>query len=216
MHVIIAANKNHKPFRDPSLATLEIQHLSRPGLEPASFRVDAGSCLSLSGPSGAGKSLLLRAIADMDPHDGEVLLDSRSFKEFSGPDWRRQVMLVPAESSWWWPTVGEHFEQIEVENLERLGFEAGALSWRVDRLSTGEKQRLALLRALSRKPAVLLLDEPTAALDADSIHAVEALIGQYRQQQGAAVIWVSHDAAQIARVADRQLKIRNGKVVPNE
>jgi len=200
-------------FRDPFLTILEIHQLSRPGLEPVSFSVTAGSCLALSGPSGAGKSLLLRAIADMDPHDGDVALDGKSCSEFSGPDWRRRVMLVPAESSWWWPTVGEHFEQIDVVDLERLGFEAGALSWRIDRLSTGEKQRLALLRALSRKPAALLLDEPTAALDADSIRAVETLIGDYRKQQDAAVIWVSHDAEQIRRVSDKQLKIRNGKVM---
>ena len=198
------------------MATLEIHNLSRPGLEPVNYRVEAGACLALSGPSGAGKSLLLRAIADMDPHEGDVTLNGRSSTQFSGPGWRRQVMLVPAESSWWWPTVGEHFEQIDSADLEQLGFEPGALSWRVDRLSTGEKQRLALLRALSRTPEALLLDEPTAALDADSIHAVETMIERYRKQRGAAVIWVSHDAAQIARVADRRLKIRNGKVEPNE
>jgi ABC-type iron transport system FetAB ATPase subunit len=81
------------------------------------------------------------------------------------------------------------------------------MQWQVSRLSTGEKQRLALARALMNQPRVLLLDEPTASLDAANTQVVEALIAGYRRDSGTAVLWVSHDAEQAARVADRQLQL---------
>jgi len=90
--------------------------------------------------------------------------------------------------------------------LGKLGFEEDVLGWKVERLSTGEKQRLALFRLLLNEPQVLLLDEPTAALDHANIHRVEKVIFDYRKSTGAAVLWISHDPEQIARVADRHLQ----------
>jgi hypothetical protein len=81
---------------------------------------------------------------------------------------------------------------------------------RCARCSTGEKQRLALLRSLMQGPAVLLLDEPTGNLDQDSTRRVEALLDDYRQQQSAALLWVTHDPEQIRRVARRSFTLRNG------
>jgi ABC-type iron transport system FetAB ATPase subunit len=94
--------------------------------------------------------------------------------------------------------------------LGKLGFEKDVLEWRVDRLSTGEKQRLALFRLLLNEPKVLLLDEPTAALDSLNVGLVEDVISNVRKTSGAAVVWVSHSPEQIARVADRHLEFRNG------
>jgi polyphosphate kinase 2 len=73
-----------------------------------------------------------------------------------------------------------------------------------------KKQRLALLRSLMQGPAVLLLDEPTGNLDQDSTRRVEALLDDYRQQQSAALLWVTHDPEQIRRVARRSFALRNG------
>ena len=86
------------------------------------------------------------------------------------------------------------------------------LDWQVSPLSTGEKQRLALLRLLANQPRALLLDDPTASLDAPNVGNAEALIHDYQQQQQAPVIWVSHDSAQIQRVADRVLRFEAGEV----
>ncbi|MDT5184104.1 MAG: UDP-glucose/iron transport system ATP-binding protein fetB [Mycobacterium sp.] len=78
-------------------------------------------------------------------------------------------------------------------------------------MSTGERLRLALVRALVLRPKVLLLDEPTAALDTASVTAVEALIAA-QMQAGLAVLWVTHDAAQAKRVARRKLLVDAGRV----
>jgi len=94
--------------------------------------------------------------------------------------------------------------------VEALGLDARLLGEPVARLSSGERQRCALLRLLANEPQVLLLDEPTANLDPLSAQRVEAVVADYRQTRQAAVIWVSHDPAQIARVADRHLRFADG------
>ena len=81
------------------------------------------------------------------------------------------------------------------------------------RCSTGERQRLALLRTLMRQPAALLLDEPTGNLDEDSTARVEALLDDYRRAHDAALLWVSHDPRQAARVAQRRFVLVDGRLV---
>ena len=92
-----------------------------------------------------------------------------------------------------------------------LGFPGEAKAWPISRLSTGERLRLALIRALMVQPKVLLLDEPTAALDAASVAAVESLIAT-RVRAGLAVLWVTHDAEQAKRIARRLLVAKGGQV----
>lgn len=177
---------------------------------PFSLAVDAGECVALSGPSGCGKTLLLRALADLDPADGTVILDGTDRMKMTAPEWRRQVGWLSAEASWWADRIGDHFSKPwkqKIQTLEALGFEEDVLTWRVDRLSTGEKQRLGLFRLLLNDPKVLLLDEPTAALDVSNVRNVEAVISNVRKMTGAAVVWVSHNLEQIERVADRHLEL---------
>ena len=95
----------------------------------------------MSGPSGAGKTLLLRAIADLDPHRGRVFLDDAECNAFSASDWRGRVGMLPAESQWWGDSVGEHFAQIDYGLLECLGFDKEVMHWQISRLSSGERQR---------------------------------------------------------------------------
>jgi ABC-type iron transport system FetAB ATPase subunit len=191
---------------------LKIESLRFQGRGPYDLTVAPGECVCLSGPSGAGKTLLLRSIADLDPHEGRVFLDDVDSLTVDAPSWRQAVGLLPAESQWWWDTVGPHFPVVDGERLEALGFGEEVLAWEVSRLSTGERQRLALLRLLVNRPRVLLLDEPTAALDPSSAGQVEALLGDYRREAKAPVLWVSHDAAQAERVADRRYEISEGQL----
>jgi phosphate-transporting ATPase len=157
--------------------------------------------------------LLLRAIADLDPSEGLVTLNGRDRSTIAGPEWRRLVGYVPAEPGWWADTVGEHFGEwtATLAFVRDLGFPEDTKAWPIARLSTGERLRLALVRALMVRPKVLLLDEPTAALDAASVAAVEALIGM-RVRAGLAVLWVTHDAGQAKRVAHRLLVVVGGRV----
>ena len=202
------------------MAALRIHSLRTALLASVELRIDAGELVFLSGPSGAGKSLLLRAIADLDPSDGEVWCDETPRSSLSAPAWRRRVGLLPAESGWWTELVGGHFPASGgdgtalPELLGRVGFDPDVLGWEVRRLSTGERQRLALARLLVNVPQVLLLDEATANLDPDNRARVEAVIADYRVERAAAVLWVSHDTEQRARMNGRRLVIRDGRIEP--
>ncbi len=196
-----------------TLPSLRIQQLVTRHVGPIELSIAAAECVCVHGASGSGKSLLLRAIADLDPHGGEVHLEATACSSLPGPDWRRAVALVVAESQWWAESVGEHFDDgVDAAWMEQLGLPAAAMDWQVARCSTGERQRLALLRTLMQGPAALLLDEPTGNLDQDSTRRVEALLGAYRQQRQAALLWVSHDPAQIERVAQRSYLLDNGRL----
>ncbi len=178
---------------------------------PVDLALADGECVALSGPSGSGKSLLLRAIADLDPNDGRVSLDGTQREAVDAPAWRRQVTYVAAVSAWWADRVAAHFGDDEASRpiLEALGLPPAALDWTVARLSTGERQRLALARALVLGSRVLLLDEPTAALDPDATAAVEAVL-EDRLGRGTAILLVSHDVAQAKRLARRRFRVEGG------
>jgi putative ABC transport system ATP-binding protein len=194
---------------------LSVQGLRRLHLV-ASFDLGAGECVALRGPSGAGKTQLLRALADLDPNEGTVLLDGTPREAVPAPVWRRHVVYLAAEPGWWADTVGEHFPDWlpAAALVERLGLPADCGAWSIQRLSTGERQRLALVRALVSVPPpgprVLLLDEPTAGLDEVAKAVAEALIAERRAATGLGVLWVTHDATQAKRIARRWLLVRDG------
>ena len=194
------------------MSELRLEKLKMAHLDPVDLVVKAAEIVCLSGQSGAGKSLLLRSIADIIPHDGQVLLDGRSSLEYSAPQWRKQVALLPAESQWWRDSVGSHFTEMDKMLLAQLGLSDEALQWQVSRCSTGEKQRLAILRLLVNKPKCLLLDEPTGSLDPENTKRVERLIKQIAVEENIPVLWVSHSEEQIKRIADRHFVVRDGGV----
>ena len=190
---------------------LSVSGLKRPGLEPITFTVNAGECLTISGLSGSGKSLLLRSLADLDPNEGDIKLDGRARETFLGPEWREQVMFFAAEPGWWADHVGEHFADFSqaLPYLNRLGLPEECRDWSISRTSTGERQRLALVRGLIKKPKVLLLDEPTSALDAELTAKVETLVDEQRNE-GATVIWVTHDTRQADKMGSRRFTVVSG------
>jgi UDP-glucose/iron transport system ATP-binding protein len=191
---------------------LRITRLATKLIGPMSFDIAAGECLALMGPSGAGKSLLLRAIVDLDPSSGDVVLGEHARDNMPAREWRKRVALIPAESGWWADRVRDHFpaKSGATELLEKLGL-AGSLEWEVGRLSTGERQRLALARALCREPEALLLDEPTASLDGHATGLVEDLIRECCGK-GMALLLVTHDRGQADRMAKRLLRMSDGSI----
>jgi ABC-type multidrug transport system ATPase subunit len=176
------------------------------GLPPVSFEVAPHECLAVEGPSGAGKTRLLRAIADLDAADGFVYLEGVERREVPAPEWRRRVRYASAEPAWWGARAREHF--LAGAKLDRLilavGLEPSLLDRPISELSTGERQRLGLVRALADEPRVLLLDEPTSALDAQATALAEELI-RFQILAGRIVLLVSHNPVQIARLANTRL-----------
>ena len=194
---------------------LSVRHLIAPGVAADALQVADGECIAVMGPSGAGKTRLLRAIADLDPNRGEVAAGGVDRARVSGPAWRRVVGYMPAESGWWADTVGAHFPDPDGCRalLAEMRLSADVLEWPVARLSTGERQRLALARALTtRAPRALLLDEPTGALDEEARALVEGILRR-QLEAGTPILMVTHDQAQAERMAARIVYVENGRLV---
>ena len=193
----------------------EVRDLAGANVPPVSFALDRGAVLAVEGESGIGKSQMLRALADLAPHEGEVCLDDAEQQEMPPTEWRRRVVLVPAESGWWADRVADHFaSRPPADWWERLSLKPVLWEAAVERLSSGERQRLAVLRALVLEPRVLLLDEPTANLDPANARAMVALLQDYVREHGAAAVWVSHNPEEIAAQGGQRLEVtREGGVL---
>ena len=190
---------------------LSVRGLTRTGLDIPDFELAAGGALAVVGPSGSGKSLFLRALADLDPNVGALALDGAPREAMTGPEWRRRVTYVPSESGWWADLVRDHFADWDaaLPEVEGLGFPVESGDWPVSRLSTGERQRLALARALLQSPPVLLLDEPTSGLDEQATRTVEARLKDF-MAAGGGLIFTTHDEAQARRLANGCLRFEGG------
>ena len=207
----------------PDLLSVEgLQTVGMPS--PVNLQVQSGQVWMISGPSGTGKSQTLKALADLIPHQGQISFQGQSMQSVCPEKWRSQIMYFAAETAWWLDSVIEHFDTPPDEHLlHAIGLQASILQKDPDECSSGEKQRLALLRGLSRSPTILLLDEITANLDTEASIKVERLLQNYLKQRfldsspPRAIIWVSHDVAQRQRMApSEQQLIFKGDTPPAE
>ena len=187
-------------------------------------RLGAGDRLAVVGPSGSGKTLLLRALAGMDRLDeGEVQWEGEPIEAGGLPAHRARVGYLPQTPALFAGTVADNLRApfdlaVHADRaydagaaraaLDRLGRSGAFLDQNVDGLSGGERQLTQLLRAMQASPRVLLLDEPTASLDAAATTEVEALVADFlAAEMGRAVVWTSHDGPQLDRVTDRRLDL---------
>ncbi len=192
---------------------LRIEKLHVKPLPPMSFAVQDGECLAIEGPSGSGKTRLLRAIADLDPAPGHIFLNGAERNEMPGHEWRRRVRYASAEPVWWTETPRAAFNSAHKSADERLPrlLSALALSPKIldqsiASLSTGERQRLALIRALFDEPQVLLLDEPASALDSEA-SALAAELIRFQILAGRSVIVTAHEQSAISKLAHIKLQL---------
>ncbi len=194
------------------------------------MQVSRGDRLALVGPTGSGKSLVLRALALLDPVDeGKVSWNGQPIADTSVPEFRHQVIYLQQRSPVVEGTVAENLripytlgvrqdlafpDDQAVELLAILGKGKDFLASHTGALSGGERQIVALLRALLAAPTVLLLDEPSAALDPSAASALESLVESwYHGAPGErAYIWVSHDPAQAQRVGKQVLRLEAGRL----
>ena len=191
-----------------------------PILRDLHLRVAANGVTVLAGPSGAGKSTLLRLLNRLDdPVAGEIRWRGRALAEWDPTDLRRQVAMVFQRAPVFPGTVLDNLRVASAEVssdraghvLEHVGLPTQLLDQDASTLSGGEAQRMCVARALLTEPAVLLADEPTAALDRAARVTVEEL-GRSLADSGVAVIWVSHDTDQLRRLADHVIVLADGSV----
>ena len=180
------------------------------------MHVDAGEVVALRGPSGSGKTTALRCINGLTATSGgRVLLRGEDVAVMPAHVRRQRIGLVFQIPHMFPGTVAENLQQAAgysgrehrtSDDIEDLLISCGLDGTYTDRiaveLSVGEQQRVALARAATANPEVLLLDEPTAALDADNTALVERAI-QHMCSAGMAIVLVSHDQDQIQRLATR-------------
>ncbi|WP_233993204.1 ATP-binding cassette domain-containing protein [Thiomicrorhabdus sp. Milos-T2] len=185
----------------------KIEKLQAKGMSVAiDLQLNSQDICMVSGPSGSGKSQFFKALADLIEHTGKVQLDEQALQQICPENWRVQVMYFSAETAWWEDMIATHFETLpNAQQLETIGLDISMLNANPDSLSSGEKQRLALLRGLQYQPKVLLLDEITANLDPSSEHLVETMVKEYVQQNHAIALWISHDSEQTQRMATTTL-----------
>jgi putative ABC transport system ATP-binding protein len=199
-------------------------------LDGVSLRIEPGDRLAMIGPSGAGKTLLLRALARLDPLDqGTILFKGQAVAHDAIPRFRSHVIYLHQRAALIEETVEAALRRPLALKIHRprrfdrdrvlrwlacLGREADFLTKKVAELSGGEIQITALARALQLDPSVLLLDEPTAALDGPTASAVERLIADWLDEsRERAMIWVSHNEAQAGRIGRAIIHMAAGRLL---
>src|SRR5438270_6271938 len=175
---------------------------------------------AIVGPSGAGKSTLLRLLNRLaDPDAGTILYLGRDVRDYDVLELRREVALVPQLPALLPGSVAENVSfgprlcdkpYVVGEALSLAGLDPSFGARPARQLSVGEQQRVMLARALALDPAVLLLDEPTAALDERARDAVERTLLSLSDRLSASLILVTHDQAHARRLADRQFVLEDG------
>jgi putative ABC transport system ATP-binding protein len=198
--------------------------LSRGGeqvLHDVTAALPAGST-AVVGPSGAGKSTLLRLLNRLaDPDSGEISFNGEPLADCDPLELRREVSLVPQLPALLEGTVESNLlyaaglagrEPECRRSLELAGLDGSFAGRDVAKLSVGEQQRTMLARALTQQPKVLLLDEPTSALDHATRDAIEATLGQLREEVEISTVLVSHDPEQARRMSDWVVRLERGRV----
>jgi putative ABC transport system ATP-binding protein len=182
----------------------------------------ADGATAVLGPSGSGKSTLLRLLDRLaDPDAGTVRFRGADVRSLDPLDLRRRAVLVPQLPAPLPGTVAANVRygpglvgrEIDPRPLLAMAGLAEDFTERdARRLSVGEQQRMMLARALALEPEVLLLDEPTAALDDEAKEGVERTLAELRGRAGLSLVLVTHEAAQADRLAERVVRIADGGV----
>ena len=200
-------------------------------VESVRLTVEPGGWLAIIGPNGSGKSTLLRSILGFHPHGGQVRVDGVPTSGVPRRERARILAYAPqtpvlpeAVTTREYVTLGRTphrpllsapravDRQVVADVMDRLGL--GPLAERpLATLSGGEQQRAVLARALAQQPRVLLLDEPTAALDLGHAQQVLDLVDRLRRQDGLTVLSTLHDLTLAGQYADRLALLSEGRVV---
>ena len=190
-------------------------------LKGVDAEVPGGTVTAVVGPSGAGKSTLLRAVNRLiEPTAGEVFLDGEPTGGMDLMELRRRVGMVFQLPALFGRSVEDAIlygarlagrDADAARLLEMVGLDRSLAARGPATLSVGQQQRVSIARALALEPEVLLMDEPTSALDGAARRKVEDLARGLNARLGLTVVFVSHDLAQVERVADRVVLLAGGE-----
>ncbi len=186
----------------------------------------AGRITSLVGPSGSGKSTLLRLLNRlMEPDSGQLTYRGTAITSKDPVSLRKEAVLVPQDSTMFPGSVEDNVcyatrmhgitDFNPADALEAAGLSTGYLERDAERLSGGERKRVALARAIALSPYALLLDEPTSGVDPRSSDIIEQSVMRMRDE-GTTVVWVTHDIEQAKRVSDHIVHVKDGEAVMSD
>ena len=203
------------------LSEVSLSRGGRQVLHGLSAEIPPGTT-SVVGPSGAGKSTLLRLLNRLvDPDSGKISYKGRPLSEANPLTLRREISLVPQLPALAEGSVGDNIDYAAElagrepdcsRSLRLAGLDLSFAGRDTQKLSVGEQQRAMLARALAQHPQVLLLDEPTAALDEATRDAVEQTLVRLRREIDISIVLVSHDPAQARRLGDWVLRLEDGRL----
>lgn len=203
---------------------------SRPVLESVSFEIAIQDFFIIIGPNGSGKTTLLKAMVGLLSAQGEIHLLGKPLGDYSRRELARRLAFVPQMITEELPfTVHEvvlmgrtpHMGLLGLESPEDIAQAQAAMLFtgvdrlahrKMDALSGGERQRVFIARAICQQPEVILLDEPTAALDLAHQARLMDLMERLKTEKGVTVVMVSHDVNLAAMYADRLLLLKDGHI----
>ncbi|HEX5227235.1 MAG TPA: metal ABC transporter ATP-binding protein [Bryobacteraceae bacterium] len=202
---------------------LRVENLSveldgQPVLQNVSFSLEQGEAFAVIGPNGAGKTVLFRSLLGLLPCTGLVewradvkigYVPQRFAIERSAPVSTLEFFLLQSKNFW---RRSADFEQRLERELNLMGLDRKILRQPLGELSGGQTQRVLIAAALLEKPNVLLLDEPTAAVDAGFEETVYALLHRVQTERGTALLLISHDLSVVYRYAQRVLCLNKSVV----
>jgi ATP-binding cassette, subfamily B, bacterial len=227
----------HRPFRQGiEFRNVSYRYPDReaPALDDVSFTIEPGQTVALVGRNGAGKSTVVKLLGRLyDPDEGQILIDGRDVREYDPVELRREFGVMFQDYAAYQVSAGENIGVGNVDRAEDItaiaeaaeragaddvvaklpeGYETTLGKWFEGghQLSGGEWQKIALARAFMRDAQVLILDEPTAALDAQAEHDLFARIKSLTR--GKMALYISHRFSTV-RMADRILFLENGRLV---
>ena len=215
-----------------SLQQLSFSYRTQPVLQGVSLEIPQRSLLALIGPNGSGKTTLLRLMSKvLRPQQGTILLHGRPLSSFSARDLARQLAVISSEQHFEFPfsvadvvAMGRfpHLNRLErmsdqdwtmvdeaMERTSVLHFRHRSIS----QLSSGEKQRVLIARAIAQQPSVLMLDEPNAHLDINHQIAIFNLLRTLNRQHQMTVIVVLHDLSAAATFCETMVLLHRGQIV---
>lgn len=206
------------------LKSISYQSNDRKILDDISFEIQKGDLISIVGESGSGKSTLLKVISDLlELSSGHIEFEGKNYNDYNPIELRKKISYCVQTPVLFGNTVLDNIkfvydirkEEINlnavIELFERFSLNKDYLNYDINKLSGGEKQRIALIRNLIFKPEILLLDEVTSALDSVNTKIVENYIKELNKD-GVTILWVTHSDKQSTGIFNKKITIDKGNL----